>query len=185
MGLLNDVRVDKVLVSGVRVTVKIPPGQEESKKLKGIIVPPTLPKSETGTYWGYQVKMASSLSDIFAKCPYFEGYDMTIGTSDKGSSIDDILPKSLKYKHALVVFGGLHGIESALEVDPKFDVDDASEVFHKYLNTCPYQGSRTIRTEEAVLLTLAELRSKLDPEHPAIVCTQFQNNLESHTTESL
>lgn len=29
------------------------------------------------------------------------------------------------------------------------------------LNTCPFQGSRTIRTEEAVLISLAQLSSPL------------------------
>jgi len=46
-------------------------------------------------------------------------------------------------------------------VDPHLNIDDSSLVFDKYINTCPQQGSRTIRTEEAILLTLAELRTKL------------------------
>ena len=35
---------------------------------------------------------------------------------------------------------------------------DARKLFDLWVNTCPYQGSRTIRTEEAVLLTLARFR---------------------------
>jgi predicted SPOUT superfamily RNA methylase MTH1 len=152
----------------LRVTVKIPPNQENPKKLKGIIVPPTLPKSEAGIYWGYTVKLVSSLSEIFLKCPYPNGYDYTIGTSDKGTSIDCINPKSLKYKHMLIVFGGVLGIEEAITADSNFDFDDTSLVFNEYLNTCPQQGSRTIRTEEAVLITLAELRTKLIPEYQPV-----------------
>ncbi|XP_011496774.1 PREDICTED: putative methyltransferase C9orf114 homolog [Ceratosolen solmsi marchali] len=182
VGLLNDVRVDKILTSGLRVTVKIPPNQENPKKLKGIIVPPTLPRSETGIYWGYSVKLVSSFSEIFVQCSYPEGYDISIGTSDKGTSIDSIASRSLKYKHALIVFGGLSGIEEAIEVDSNLDIDDASLAFNVYLNTCPQQGSRTIRTEEAILLTLAELRTKLDPEYQLV--NQPQCSQESKTLKS-
>ena len=34
----------------------------------------------------------------------------------------------------------------------------AHELFDMWVNTCPNQGSRTIRTEEAVLITLARLQ---------------------------
>lgn len=45
------------------------------------------------------------------------------------------------------MFGGLKGLEASLESDEALDVDDPSLLFHHYLNTCPNQGSRTIRTE--------------------------------------
>lgn len=163
VGLLNDVHVDKVLMPGLRVTVKIPPEQPNPKKLKGVIVPPNKPYTENGIYWGYTVKLAKNLTEVLTNCQYKEGYDLTIGTSDKGTSIDEIEARSLEYRHCLIVFGGLAGLEAAVDVDPNLDVDDPSLVFHKYVNTCPQQGSRTIRTEEAILLTLAELRSKLVP----------------------
>ncbi|XP_035730880.1 putative methyltransferase C9orf114 homolog [Vespa mandarinia] len=178
VGLLNEIRVDKELMPGLRVTVKIPPNQENPKKMKGIIVSPTEPKSETGIYWGYSVKLAKNLSEVFKKCSYKEGYDLTIGTSDKGTSIDDISPRSLKYDHALIVFGGLSGLEAALEVDSDLPDEDPSSVFHKYLNICPHQGSRTIRTEEALLLSLAELRTKLFPKNPVLPNAQFDSFVE-------
>lgn len=65
------------------------------------------------------------------------------------------------YKHLLIVFGGLQGIEAALESDETLDVDDASLLFDHYLNTLPDQGSRTIRTEEAILISLTALRPKI------------------------
>lgn len=88
-------------------------------------------------------------------------YDLTIGTSDKGTPVDDV--ESLQYKHLLIVFGGLQGIEAAVESDEALDVTDASLLFDHYLNTLPNQGSRTIRTEEAMLITLTALRPKLLP----------------------
>lgn len=90
-------------------------------------------------------------------------YDLTIGTSDQGASIDELPDKELKYNHALIVFGGLHGIETALESDEMLQVDDASLLFNQYLNVLPNQGSRTIRTEEAILIALTGLKSKLKP----------------------
>jgi len=161
VGLLNEVHVDKVLMAGLRVTVKIPSDQPNRKKMKGIIVPPNMPRAETGIYWGYNVKLAKNLTEVLTNCQYKEGYDLMIGTSDKGTSIDEIKAKSLKYHHCLIVFGGLTGLEAAIDVDPHLNIDDSSLVFDKYINTCPQQGSRTIRTEEAILLTLAELRTKL------------------------
>lgn len=91
---------------------------------------------------------------------YFR-YDLTIGTSDRGSSIDELPDKQLKYNHALIVFGGLHGIEAALESDEQLKVDEASLLFNHYINVLPNQGSRTIRTEEAILIALSGLRNKL------------------------
>ncbi|XP_076632514.1 28S rRNA (uridine-N(3))-methyltransferase [Colletes latitarsis] len=179
VGLLNDVRVDKVLTVGLRVTVKIPQDQSNPKKLKGSIVSPDIPKLEAGLYWGYTVRLANSLTEALTQCPYKDGYDLTIGTSDKGTSIDDIEPGTMEYHHALIVFGGLCGLEAAVDVDPNLDVDDPSMVFHKYLNTCPQQGSRTIRTEEAILISLAELRMKSAPKIPPLSNHQFNSSINN------
>jgi hypothetical protein len=51
------------------------------------------------------------------------------------------------FRHALIVFGGVHGLETSLEADENLAVDDPSLLFQHYINTCPQQGSRTIRTE--------------------------------------
>jgi len=40
-------------------------------------------------------------------------------------------------------------------------VADPSVLFDLYVNTCPSQGSRTIRTEEAILISLAALQPGL------------------------
>lgn len=47
----------------------------------------------------------------------------------------------------MVVFGGLQGLEASLDVDQNLNVTDPRFLFDVYLNTCPGQGSRTIRTE--------------------------------------
>lgn len=162
VGLIRDVGVDRALVPDIRVTVKLLPQKEGTKKRFGVIVPPTQPTEELGVYWGYKVRFAPSLSDVFTKAPYEEGYDLTIGTSDKGKPIEECEDSEfIDFKHMLLVFGGLAGLEAALECDENLDIDDVTLLFDKYLNTCPDQGSRTIRTEEAVLISLAEIRRSI------------------------
>ena len=114
-------------------------------------------------YRGYTVRIAQSLREVFSQAPYPEGYDLSIGTSERGDKIDDIPQKGLKYNHAIVVFGGLEGLEAALDNDDILTVDDPALIFDHYLNTCPDQGSRTIRTEEAIVISLAGLHTKLIP----------------------
>lgn len=59
-----------------------------------------------------------------------------------------------------LLLSGVKGLETALKVDKNLDTEDPEPLFDLYLNTCPYQGSRTIRTEEAILVTLSALRPK-------------------------
>ncbi|KAK9744588.1 putative RNA methyltransferase [Popillia japonica] len=159
VGLLQDVHVDKLLNPGVRCTVKLLTPEEGMKKMKGVVVSAMTPRLETGTYWGYNVRLANSISEVFSQCPYQKGYDLLIGTSDKGISVDEFECSS--YKHLLIAFGGLNGLEAAVENDDVLKIDDPQLLFDHYLNTLPDQGSRTIRTEEAVLISLAALRPKI------------------------
>ncbi|KAM6901618.1 putative methyltransferase C9orf114 homolog [Lycodopsis pacificus] len=159
-GMRKDVRIDKQLQSGLRVTVKLNKTQnQESKMCKGVVVAPHLPRTEGGVYWGYSVRLASCLSAVFAESPYGEGYDLTIGTSEKGGNMDQAALSP--FKHLLVVFGGLQGLEASVDTDQHLEVTDPSVLFDLYLNTCPGQGSRTIRTEEAILVSMAGLRQKI------------------------
>lgn len=162
VGLRKHVLVDKCLQPYIRVTVKLIPNSNVSKRQKGIVVAPSTPKNECGIYWGYTVRNAESINEVFTKCPYPDGYDLKIGTSDKGVDIDQTNSNQLNnFKHALICFGGVHGLEAALEADQNIEEEVPSSLFDIYLNTCPNQGSRTIRTEEAILITLAELRTKM------------------------
>lgn len=43
-------------------------------------------------------------------------------------------------------------MEAGIDVDPKLEVTDPSVLFDFYLNTCPSQGSRTIRTEVGLMV---------------------------------
>ncbi|XP_023302554.2 putative methyltransferase C9orf114 [Lucilia cuprina] len=165
VGLLNDVLVNKALTAGLRVTVKLDDTKEHVRKQRGTIVSPDEPRRETGVYWGYTVRIAHTMSDIFTKSPYPGGYDLTIGTSDRGANVQEIPAKSLQFNHVLLVFGGLQGLESALSNDDKLQVDDPELLFDNYINVLPKQGSRTIRTEEAILIAMAAIQEKLNPQH--------------------
>lgn len=158
VGLRKEVQIDKALAIGTRVTVQLNL-QQSGKHFKGKAVPPSAPRLKTGTYWGYSVRLAKNLSAAITECPFKDGYDMIIGTSDKGDNIDKV--KLSPFNHLLIVFGGLGGIDASIESDEMLNVEDPRFLFHYYLNTCPNQGSRTIRTEEAILVSLAALRPKI------------------------
>ena len=117
IGLRKDCELDKNdLEAGVRVTVKII--SESKKVIKGNVVAPSTPREESGLYWGYTVRFAPNLTSVFTKCPFKGGYDLTLGTSERGQNVDKLesLPN---FKHLLVVFGGVKGLEAALEIDPE------------------------------------------------------------------
>lgn len=93
------------------------------------------------------------------------GYDYKLGTSERGTvTVDDKKFKLPPFKHMLIVFGGVDGIEDIVENDSDMSMSgsEANRLFNAWVNTCPSQGSRTIRTEEAVLISLARLAPLLD-----------------------
>lgn len=119
-------------------------------------------------------------------------YDLTIGTSDKGAPIDNLPSNGVTYNHALIVFGGLHGIEAALESDEQLQVEEASLLFNHYINVLPNQGSRTIRTEEAILIAMSSMRTKLKANNEPMVLQEsglavsstFPNQSGNHGLEN-
>ena len=165
---------------------------------------PGAPRDEGGLYWGYTVRLARSLAEVVSGVPHGRGaaaasvgggnggvgggagYDLTIGTSERGVDAREAVPRALggiggaageskssqqqqqqqqqrkqhlphgppPFQHALVVFGGPAGLEAADAGAPS--------MFDVWVNTCPGQGSRTIRTEEAVLVSLAALQPALN-----------------------
>ncbi|CAI5510596.1 unnamed protein product [Closterium sp. Naga37s-1] len=76
-------------------------------------------------------------------------YDLIVGTSEHGDVKEIGQFKLPPFRHLLVVFGGVAGLEEACEGDEGLGADsrDPRHLCQLYLNTCPAQGSRTIRTE--------------------------------------
>uniref|UniRef100_T1IZG1 Uncharacterized protein n=1 Tax=Strigamia maritima TaxID=126957 RepID=T1IZG1_STRMM len=154
----DDILIDKVLQPGLRVTVEVL--SSGGKKRKGRVIDPQILRSKYGIYWGYNVRLAESLGAVFKRCPYEGGYDVTIGTSDKGVPLNEV--QLSEFRHLIVVFGGLKGLEMSLECDKNLPENDPRDIFTFYVNSCVNQGTRTIRTEEAILITLASLQPNLD-----------------------
>lgn len=161
-------RIDRQLAPGIRCTVQLDVSAYGRPGLiRGTVVSPSTPRETNGTYWGFQTRLARSINDVFV-CPFEESnrkYDLKIGTSERGdTSIEGDKNKKMgfslpKYTHAVIVFGGVAGIEECVDADESIKLPGAQsrQLFDMWLNTCPFQGSRTIRTEEAVMISLATL----------------------------
>ncbi|USP82771.1 hypothetical protein yc1106_10045 [Curvularia clavata] len=178
---------------GMRTTIRFanedaPPGwpnlsQQDCDGLEAMACAASVPREEGGYYWGYNVRRAASLGAVFSECEYPGGYDMSIGTSERGQSVysflsgtganlldvpDSTLSKAPEsFKHLLIVFGGQAGIEPAVASDPELtskglDKSTAHQLFDAWVNLVPRQGSRTIRTEEAVIIGLGALKPWID-----------------------
>jgi len=157
--------------------------EQQCEALQVDAVAPSTAREEEGYYWGYTVRRATSLSDVHISCDYPDGYDFSIGTSERGATLDTILPDALAprsrvkahgveqlpptFDHLLIVFGGVAGLEPAVASDPEFKSkgltkETAHEAFDAWVNLVQGQGSRTIRTEEAVDFGLFGLKAYVD-----------------------
>jgi predicted SPOUT superfamily RNA methylase MTH1 len=154
--LLRNIRIPE----NTRVTLRLGPTNDECEA-----VAPTAPREESGYYWGYTVRKCSSLSSVFTECPYDGGYDLSYGTSERGRPLSEVSAHSaLPFKHMLVVFGGVAGLEAAVQADQELqdkgiNSNNIGDLFDYWVNILPGQGSRTIRTEEAIWIGLMGLRS--------------------------
>ncbi|KAK5095235.1 hypothetical protein LTR70_003607 [Exophiala xenobiotica] len=163
--LVRDVEIP----AGTRVTLRL--DDRDSKVADA--VGPTMPREEGGYYWGYTVREAPSLSAVFTECPWEGGYDLSIGTSERGEEVNKAVDRILedeersKWKHLAVVFGGVKGLEEAAKNDEELvrmgiAKGSVKELFDYWVNLLPGQGSRTIRTEEALWMGLMATRKLVD-----------------------
>jgi len=196
-GLPYPIRIPYKVDPGTRVTIDFqsteqPPSwphlsNEECDNLEVDVVAPYMPRVEGGYYWGYTVRKAPSLSAVFTGAEFENGYDFTIGTSERGIPLSSILPDDVaprnrpisterklpkRFEHLLLVFGGVKGLEPAVASDTELKAKglserSAHEVFDAWVNLVQGQGSRTIRTEEAVEIGLAGLKEYVDSMYDA------------------
>ena len=171
-GLRRLVQLQRPLDVGTRVTIDLGDNHGDHNSFPGRYilakaVDPEIRDEVVDQYWGYQVRQARSLSDVILNSPYQKGYDLVLGTSERGTPVnqpDLCLPAA---DHILLVFGGVHGLEHSASCDPVLLEKGigvtgnvaVADLFDYYLNTCPKQGSRTIRTEEAIPISLAIFQS--------------------------
>ncbi|WCJ23711.1 hypothetical protein M5689_005722 [Euphorbia peplus] len=154
VGLSKNVVVDQALEPGIRVTVAMGTNRNLDSDLPRQVVSLSKPREEAGMYWGYRVRYASNISSVFNDCPYKGGYGHLIGTSEHGDTINSSELFIPTFRHLLIAFGGLAGLEECIEEDSSLKGKKARDVFSSYLNVCPHQGSRTIRSEEAIFIAL-------------------------------
>jgi len=154
-GVLVDIGVeqpalvpDTQLALNRRLSVKI-------TQLDGQIEAQTINKQDIPQYWGYSVSAENhSLVTLLKR----RQFDLTIGTSKFATRFQDAVQRLgerwRKADSILVLFGapsrGLHEIAKGEGVNLNFLVDFV-------LNTVPGQGTETVRTEEAMLASLAVL----------------------------
>ncbi|XP_058077703.1 uncharacterized protein LOC131226053 [Magnolia sinica] len=162
VGLNKNVVVEEELEPGLRVTVAVGTNRHLETDCLRKVVPSSKPREELGQYWGYKVRYASNVSHVFNGCPYEGGYDHTIGTSEHGRIVNSSELVIPAFRHLLIAFGGLSGLEENIEEDSNLKGKDVRKVFDSYLNTCPHQGSRTIRTEEAIFISLQYFQEPIE-----------------------
>lgn len=154
VGLSKNVLIDGAIDPGIRVTVSMGTNRNLGEDFPREVVSPSKPKEESGLYWGYKARYASNISTVFEESPYESGYDHVIGTSEHGQFVKPSELSLPPFRHLLIAFGGLAGLEESIEEDTNLKGKKPQEVFHSYFNTCPNQGSRTIRSEEAIFISL-------------------------------
>jgi len=104
------VEIDRIITPGVRCTVKLE--NYDNDHIQGVVVSPAAPREENGMYWGYTTRLANSIKAVFDECPFEGGYDLKVGTSERGEiTVDDKKFALPKHNHMLIVFGGVSGIE--------------------------------------------------------------------------
>jgi hypothetical protein len=154
VGLKETVKCQGSYRIGERVTVHL---VELGKALRGEIEVSDVSESRPDVkriYWGYRVYKAGSLGKVLKDQPW----DLKIGTSRYGAPMQEVLPslsEDLKISHStLVAFGspklGLGDILKREKLNPK-------DIFDYFVNTAPDQQTATVRTEEAILISLGIL----------------------------
>ncbi|CDH60171.1 ci114 protein [Lichtheimia corymbifera JMRC:FSU:9682] len=158
VGLYRRARLEKQIQPGVRVTVELPQPiaaadtHKGQKPINAKAVSPKVPREKSGLYWGYSIRLASSISRVMTESPYEGGYDFTVGVAPGGNDMHGSKVKS--FSHILLVFGGL---QEAVEADEDLKVtgDDAAELFDLFIDPGQRTGVRSVRVEESVSMVMS------------------------------
>ncbi|KAI9315623.1 putative RNA methyltransferase [Dichotomocladium elegans] len=164
IGLYRRARLEKLIQPGVRVTVEMPEPLAAANTHKGQkpinvkAISPKVPREKAGLYWGYSIRLASSISRVLTESPYEGGYDFTIGVSPGGN---DMQPSDVKqFSHILFVFGNLQEVVEADE-DLKVTGEDAAELFDSFIDPSRRAGTRSVRVEESIAMVLSVYGSSI------------------------
>ena len=148
-GTVVDIGADKLALCKEKLSVNKVLSFKVIKLGKEIILDPDVPDF----YWGY--KVLATNKDLYNSIKMMKpGPDLVIGTSRYAPSItsvlDEVKEKLKGSKHTAILFGGPYsGLEELLSSQNEKEIIDFE------VNTVPSQGTKTVRTEEAVLATLS------------------------------
>ncbi|OAA60681.1 deoxyribose-phosphate aldolase 2 [Cordyceps fumosorosea ARSEF 2679] len=88
-GIGGIVRVAETIPPNTRVTLQLDDQQQQGSP--PVCVHPEAPRTRGGYYWGYAVRRAAGLSAVFTECPREGGYDLSVGTSERGAPLSQAL----------------------------------------------------------------------------------------------
>lgn len=81
------VHVKEAIAPNTRVTLRFDGPDDDdgdAQAAPAACTHPDAPRTEGGYYWGYAVRRSPNLSGVFTECPYEGGYDVSVGTSERG-----------------------------------------------------------------------------------------------------
>ncbi len=144
------------LSTGTRVTIRL---TDVGRNLIGEIIESSKVSVYQGSrapvYWGYKVTKIQSLGRLLGE----HRYPVSVGTSRYGTPLSDLwrpLQKATHNETVLVAFGApQRGLQEILQEERM----NAKEAFDFFVNTVPDQQTATVRTEEAILVTLGLLNA--------------------------
>ncbi len=157
-GTVVDIGADRLALCKEKLSVNKVLSFKVTKLGKELIIDPDVPDY----YWGYKV-LATNKNLYDSILTLKPGPDLVIGTSRYGQSISSVLnelkDKLKGSKHTAILFGGPYS-----GLDELLSGQDEKEIIDLEVNTVPSQGTKTVRTEEAVLATLSVFNLLLNTE---------------------
>ncbi len=143
---------EKQFAAGKRLTVKI-------AKVDGQIEVQIANRDEIPDYWGYRVTVERH---SFKKLIENKNFDLTIATSKKGVKFADVAGELAgKWERANSVLVGFGAPTRGLYEVARDEGANLDDLVDFVVNTIPAQGTETVRTEEALLASLAILNAQL------------------------
>ncbi len=144
--------VDVGLRQPVAIPSPLPPNRRVTLRLaNGVWQPST--REEVPYYWGYEVQV--ELKGLASALSRLQGdFDYVVATSRLGSPLTEVMAElraGLKGRTAVLFGSPSEGLQRILARDGA----SLGDVADLTVNTMPDQGTATVRTEEAVLVSLA------------------------------
>jgi predicted SPOUT superfamily RNA methylase MTH1 len=143
-------RESKVQV-GKRLTVKV-------VKLAERVEVEAADRTKIPLYWGYRISLEKR---SFSELVKSGKYDLTVGTSKFGSRLADVADKmAVEWAKANCVLLAFGAPARGLFEIARDESASLNALVDFVVNTIPSQGTETVRTEEALLASLAVFRTR-------------------------